>query len=400
MKSIKSYIASETVLQWLVVVSIFQMRIETLAMLLVLWTTKWQGLPIFQRIAIVLLLHASLISLIWGYSMVKPIQQVVLVGIHFVGYYTFFTSKVVSINDVWQKYLKFCEIIGYVGVFQGGMMLVLQINPFSFVNALPHEVQADGIIRLHAFFGEPGYLASFLIPYIIYSITNYSDIDKKKFFITFFVFIATFAAAAFAVIFVYVIYRLINSKYKVFSYVCAVLLVTYVSMEISGVSEDNDKSGISEPLVKIEESFKAFSDMDPYLFESLNASTYATMTNLWVAINAPSRILGTGIGTHEQSYTQLYPPSTYKNYGLNMQDAYSLFTRVFSEFGVVGLMVLFFLLYKGFNKSNIINVSCFFYILSLLIRGGHYTINGVFFFALIYYFTSKRYKEDEQYAVS
>jgi hypothetical protein len=130
-------------------------------------------------------------------------------------------------------------------------------------------------------------------------------------------------------------------------------------------------------------------------YEDMNASTYALLVNKWVAANAPSRIFGTGLGTHEQSYKKLYNNNTYQLYGLNSEDGYSLYNRIFSEFGYVGLVSLFVFLIIFLNTKNIINLSVLFFIIAVIIRGGHYTLYGTVMFFYLYYLTSKssgRYK--------
>jgi hypothetical protein len=277
-----------------------------------------------------------------------------------------------------------------MGIFQAVCMLMIGINPFSFVNLLSRTVDIENGLRLHAIFGEPGYLSTFLLPYIIYSINKFSQIDKIKFSIVFIVFVGAFGAGGFLVLLFYILYRLFTSKYKILSCTLAALLMFYVGFSAKGASEREDQRGLTGFFVKLEQSSNAFSDMDPNSLELLNASTYASMANLWVAINAPSRLLGTGIGTHQQSYERLYPPTSFNLYGLNKQDAYSLFTRLLSEFGILGLSLFLILLFKNFNRNNEINVSCFFFIMTLFVRGGHYTINGAFLFGMLFFMTTRR----------
>ena len=88
-------------------------------------------------------------------------------------------------------------------------------------------------------------------------------------------------------------------------------------------------------------------------------SSYATMVNVWVALNAPNRIMGTGLGTHELNYYREYK-SDYIFYGLNAQDGYSLLNRLYSEFGVLGLILCLWVIYRNYNLNNIINISVFF----------------------------------------
>ena len=124
--------------------------------------------------------------------------------------------------------------------------------------------------------------------------------------------------------------------------------------------------------------------------EKLNISSYALLSNLYVATISPSRFLGTGLGTHEQNYNLSYRSSFYE-YGLNKKDAYSILIRIFSEFGYIGIILLFLFLIKYFNMKNPINIACLFTIIQYMIRGGHYTLYGTVFIFFLYFYSSKKY---------
>ena len=123
-----------------------------------------------------------------------------------------------------------------------------------------------------------------------------------------------------------------------------------------------------------------------------NASTYAWLTNIKVAIEAPYRICGTGLGTHKDSYERLNPESfnSYRLYGLNKDDAYSITTRIYSELGLIGIFVMILFLYKNINRHNVGNMMALGYLLNRLITGGHYTTTGMFLFLFLFYYTNKK----------
>jgi len=377
---------SNNALQWLVVISIFQFRLETLVMLLILLTTHRQGVLIYIRFAMLLLIQSVVMLALYGYGMSRPLQQLLLVGIHFIGYYTFFKSKVSSIDEVWIKYLKFCYYVALLGVFQIICVLTVHVNPFEFLGSIRLS-EDGGISRLHSIFGEPGYLSVFLLPYIVYSISNFGTIDKKRFWVVLIVFLLTFGAAGYVGLFCFGIYKLMMSRLRLIPLILVPIILICSVVKLNRVDNDTQEGQMNDTLYKIRQTMDAFSLMEPVDFEVLNASTYATMTNLWVSLNAPSRIVGTGIGSHPQTYERLYK-SNFHLYGLNKEDAYSAAVRLYSEFGLFGLFIAFFLIFRYHNKANPINVSILFYMVSCLVRGGHYTANGIFFFCMIYYFSS------------
>ena len=81
--------------------------------------------------------------------------------------------------------------------------------------------------------------------------------------------------------------------------------------------------------------------------ETLNASSYAFLANMYVAKSAPSRLLGTGLGTHPINYAKIYPKVVHDiDIWTKFNDAYSLSIRIFSELGIIGLLYLFIFIYK------------------------------------------------------
>ena len=272
-------------------------------------------------------------------------------------------------------------------------MVILNIDPFYFAT-LKETYETNSImhIRLHAYFGEPGPFAMFLLPYITYGFftMKYKGVKKSRFFFVAFVFSLTFSAMGYLMLFLILLYKWCKSKsvLKIFAISGGLVLLNIVISNGSNSQIKADTNQLDASLIKISDTFTAFKNVDPGMFEVLNLSSYATLSNLWVSFNAPNRIIGTGIGTHSESYSRIYK-SDFSHYGLNQHDAYSILIRVFSEFGFIGISILFLFLYRLFNRLNIINISILPYLLAHLIRGGHYTINGMFFFCMLYYLTSK-----------
>lgn len=129
----------------------------------------------------------------------------------------------------------------------------------------------------------------------------------------------------------------------------------------------------------------------------VNLSVMASKKNYLVAKKAPSRLFGTGLGTHTWNHDMIYGESIRDDnayYYLNRMDAYSLLIRIFSEFGYVGVFLLFVLLAKSLNTKNLINTSCLWIIISYLLRGGHYTADGTILFFLLYSATSNHAQKE------
>jgi hypothetical protein len=216
---------------------------------------------------------------------------------------------------------------------------------------------------------------------------NYWKQHKRRVIILVTALLLTFATIGYFVMFFFLIYqyRKIILKY------CYVLIVPIIIFVLFILNYSTESQGMDSSwkamVAKTSESINAFSDFEPEYFEVLNLSSYALLTNLWVANEAPCRLTGTGLGTHEINYEMEYQ-SNFFQYGLNQTDAYSLFTRLYSEFGVIGIFLVIYLLFKYRNTNNPINIAILIVFISYFIRGGHYFIYGVVFYAYLFYYTS------------
>ncbi len=116
--------------------------------------------------------------------------------------------------------------------------------------------------------------------------------------------------------------------------------------------------------------------------------------------NASNHFLGTGLGSHHLAFYRYNRLKTwFTGYGpypklLNEHDASSLFNRILSEIGYIGVIAVFVFLFKFYLRKDIgiwihINHASLVVIATLLLRGGHYFILGLPFFILSYYYSFK-----------
>ena len=99
---------------------------------------------------------------------------------------------------------------------------------------------------------------------------------------------------------------------------------------------------------------------------------------------------------------ELRPPEYLRKQGRdtdNSFDANSLFTRILSEFGLIGFILVIWsilLASKCFNSKDLyLSQGIFIYFLLKLFRDGHYFPPELFFFIWLFYFSIKEYKERE-----
>jgi hypothetical protein len=133
-----------------------------------------------------------------------------------------------------------------------------------------------------------------------------------------------------------------------------------------------------------------------------NATTFAMVTNGYVAWRAfeKSPIIGNGLGTHATSYDKYSPDIVNPHFfmwGLNRDDANSLFLRLLSETGLVGVLFVFFLMIyfgrvHGASFALIRNAMLPYFIMRLVRFGAYFSMEN-FFFIMIYGFNYLQYRQ-------
>lgn len=139
-------------------------------------------------------------------------------------------------------------------------------------------------------------------------------------------------------------------------------------------------------------------------FAEANLSTYALLSNLYVAWSAFSEnpLLGAGLGSHKFSHDrfigQLDGLETFEEYlEQNKQDANSLLARTLSEQGLVGIFLIFLFMWR-FRRATEpahqpITSAIQIYFLLKLIRDGHYFTPEFFYMVGIYYLLASKRQE-------
>lgn len=344
---------------------------------------------------IFLISHGLLMSLLTGYNTFKLFQQTLLLFIVLFGYTQLYYQTNKGLEFWFNIYLKFVYLLALLGLFQYGVFLLTGVNVFPYTLDM---LKTSDSARLHSILMEPGSIASFFMPAICYIVISrtYFKTNKFKCITIFTAALCTFSSLLFVGLFLSLVYRFYEKLRKlriVFLLLSIFVLYEFSKIDYENTTYDKSANNIENAYQKITESVTAISfllssDSDPYYFESFNASTYSTMTNCWIALNAPYRFTGTGLGSHQQNYESLYS-SSFSLYGLNKEDGYSLFVRLLSEFGYIGIGFYIYFIIRCFNRRNILSVCFLIFIICLLIKGGHYTINCTALFQFLYYQCSK-----------
>lgn len=334
--------------------------------------------------------HSLSMVLYNGYDTGKLFQQIVLLFTCVFCYYQIFRYCQISVSEWFYKYVSLVYILSLIGIVQFVIMSVTQVDIFPYT--------LDGMVtqnsgRLHAMLMEPGAFTAFSIPAAAYVFLTpgYMKQERMKSLVILTAFILTLTTS----MVVAVVIILFLKFYRYFKYLrwglvaCCIVGTFWCinNRDILASSEYFANPKLKAIQEKITQTLSVVENAEPEDFELLTASSYAILTNYWVAFNAPCRLLGTGLGTHAQNYEHMYK-SGFSGYGLNKEDAYSMFARLYSEFGILGFCLYTFFLIRYYNKNNIISLCLIVFFISYLIKGGNYTLYGTAFFHVIYYFIS------------
>ncbi|MCZ2577218.1 hypothetical protein O1443_15185 [Bacteroides fragilis] len=379
---------------WLIVCGIFMERYYEMVILFLalLVINQLQKKLNFSRNILFFLLILGIYSFscitLSNYAYNKFIQQFFLLTYFVMCYAVIFRYFRGDIPALFAKYLCIAHVVAYLGIIQFAVYYICGIDIFCWVYGRVSVEVLPGILRVSSIIDEPSYLSTILTPaFSYYLFTGLFPLNKRKLIVILAIFL-TFSTITFVVVGILLFYKYVylRNKYACYSIFIILLLLFLLGGNFKRLEQSGEETAFSAIVMKLQDTYEGFIAMDPDVFETLNMSSYATMVNVWVALNAPNRIMGTGLGTHELNYYREYK-SDYIFYGLNAQDGYSLLNRLYSEFGVLGLILCLWVIYRNYNLNNIINISVFFLILTLLIRGGHYVRYGFIFWAFLYYYS-------------
>ncbi|NDV69016.1 hypothetical protein [Dysgonomonas sp. 25] len=390
--------------QWLVLLGIvlgvlteFLAAISILVLILGARKKLYNTSKVFIGLFVVSILSVVLIYSN-GYHINKFIQQIVLLSVIFIAYGQFFEFNKESLDKLFYRYLKISYIVSLLGLIQFIVCFIFVIDIFPYtLDGSSYPAPIERIMPIHSILSEGGYLGTFLTPAIAFMLFNisYFKENKLKCILILVIYLLTFATVSYVMLLLIVFSKLLSKfKYAKYFLICATLLLIPILLSVmegslEGKEYDNQRYG--ETMIrKVTQTLTVFELSTIEDYELLNPSSYALLTNYYIATNATSRLIGTGLGTHSENYSRIYPQNNYYLWGLNSEDGYSLFNRILSEFGLFGIVSFIIFVIFNYRRNNIINMAILFVIMAYTIRGGHYTLYGTSFFLFFYYYTSRK----------
>lgn len=348
---------------------------------------------------IYIFISSIIVIVMYEYKFNKMIQQMIVITIVMLSYWAFFSKY--GVVKIWNKYLKMCKLFCLIGIAQWIIYYLFNVNIFQkkyfFWGIKNNYILQNGILYFSSMSGEPGNYAQVVMPAVFYLIEESLKMKKIKVQDLIFVisYICTFTAISFMGFILYAFFKAIvlikNKEIKKMFYTIGALVVTLpVTIKIFNI-------GMIK--LKIFETFSFILNLMNVDLNKLNLSTFALFSNLRAAILSKHYIFGNGLGTIQQVYYKYLANKNYFFYGINSEDGYSMAVRVFAEFGLIGLLIIGYILIKNFfyDRKNFelstINFSVMIGIVSYLIRGGSYYMYGTIFFYIFLVFSKKEYKK-------
>lgn len=358
-------------------------------------------LPFFVGLINVLLGNYQLFDFI---KVLGGLTATILFFYHFINYSNF------KINILFDLYIKFCYFISLIGFIQ---LISFRIGFFWGYDYSwlfnKWGVIKGGIIgiRINSILAEPSQLAIVISPAIYVAIRNL--IRKESFILN-----------KYQSILILIVLIFTTSTVGYFGFLLSLILVTegfklrylaigfLISLFLYQITYNN----IYEFKSRVDSAFGLWIDND-FSILNTNNSSFVLYNNLHIAkenlIENP--VFGTGIGSHEAAFNKhsLTGKVIQYDFAFNKKDGNSLFIRLCTETGLVGVVFIIIFILKGFvykpnNETQIINLiisqSIFVLIILSFIRQGNYMLNGLPFLFLLYYYNFQTYKEPESNSLS
>lgn len=296
-----------------------------------------------------------------------------IIGITIIGTYYYNFVSLYKTEEIVKVYINMCLVVAIIGY------------PMYFLNINLN----DG--RLQSIFKEPAHYVIVVIPACYYYL-------KTKNYRNFLIIFGTLllSNSSLGYIGCGLIFILPNLTFRRLGYLAGLLpIVAVVFFYIY--------SAYPFFKLRVDDTYNSLNVINTGKFdEDTNMSSYVMIANIFIAKeNITDHPLGSGIGSHHYMHTQRYlkemrPPEYLRKQNRhtdNSFDANSLFTRICSEFGIIGFLLVLLALYKSLDcfKSNELFFAqgIFIYFLLKLFRDGHYFPPELFFFIWLFYFSYK-----------
>ncbi|HWY10415.1 MAG TPA: hypothetical protein VN026_03765 [Bacteroidia bacterium] len=330
-----------------------------------------------------------------------------------------------DVNKIFKMYLQGSYIVAILGLIQVASF-VLHIEPgynwrvFLPLNKWNFHIGGLLGIRLNSTFTEPSYFGSSIAP--AFFIAAYELIFKKNLFLNrtkciviVAAYMLTFSSLAYMGIFITILLFALNFGVVRYFFIAIPIAIILYNAAYSNVKDFRVRingmnalfvDGIIEKELSGNLSKGARMYRVSKVLTKIHGSSFVLYNNMHVAVQNFKRnpLFGSGLGSHElafEKYNLNYMLGGI--YDFNAPDANSMFLRILSELGIMGVLFTFMFIFKFFVSKSLgknedetywlISNAILVIIFTQLLRQGNYTYNGFILFAWMYYYNNMRYNE-------
>ena len=336
------------------------------------------------------------------FTFLKVFGGVFITSLFFYGWIQHFKTDV---KIIFKWYCYSCWVLVIIGIIQFFSFFIGFKYGYDFSWFLNKWglVQGGVIgIRVNSLLSEPTYLATALSPAIYVSVQNIISksnyiFNKFQSIIILIIVILTTSSIGYLGILISILLctETIRIRYIVFGLIISTLAFT---LAYNNVKDFKSRVDAARGLL-IDKDFG---------IANTNNSSFVLFNNLHIAKENLKRnpIFGTGLGSHETAFKKFTLTKTLLPYDFefNIKDGNSLFIRLCTETGFLGLGFVLLVIARGFIykvdihkehllKHKIISQSLFVLLVLVLIRQGNYMLNGLPLLFLLYYYNGVHYKK-------
>ena len=295
-------------------------------------------------------------------------------------------SQILGIGIIGSYYYNFVKIYDKVEILSVYLKTSLYVAIAGYI-LWYFKINLNDGMRLQSIMTEPAHYAIVVIPACYYYF-------KVKKYIPFLVIFGTLilSNSSLGLIGCALIFLLPNLNIRRIKYLVALLPI----MAVVFYFVYNEYSFFK---LRVDDTYKSLNAVNTGKFEEYtNLSSFILLANMFIAQkNITDHPLGSGIGSHHAMHQRYIkemrvPPYVRINNkeNDNSYDACSLFTRIASEFGLIGIALVIFTVFylsRLFSSDDLfLAQGIFIYLLLKLFRDGHYFPPEFFFFIWLLYF--------------
>jgi hypothetical protein len=319
-------------------------------------------------------------------------------------YFYVFEYYDMNVEELFRIYIRGCVLVSWIGLFQLISYRIgfkLGYDYGWLFNKWAVIADRAGGIRVNSIFAEPVQFAIVIIPSVFVAMNglfrnDFKFMSRLECVLILLIVLFTKSSTGYIGIFVIFFLFIINYGHFVNLLIGLGVIASVSSIIYVYVPEFHERVDSSVGLWVNED----------LSVKNVNSSSFVLYNNFHIAFLSLKHnpIGGSGLGSHKVAF-DIYSLTKNKgvlNFAFNKSDANSLFLRLMSETGLLGVVFIVMLLYRCYVRRKdgeedlpywMVSNSILVMLILCLLRQGNYFLNGLPFFFWMYYYNFKVYGE-------